>query len=217
MVPRFPTVKGYYAVDPNDPGGSAKATAALTPLPAANRPASLYARAAMDRGAPAPEDVLFKVRVLPASAITENVVAPGNDIDPNSKMKGPFRRFEIDFAVPPSELHLAILPDGRHTGQVDFTAFVENGEGNILNRAGKVINLNLTPETYKRFMEGAVDMHLEVSAPAKGNTYFRIGIHDIGSNRIGVVEIPVSDVLRAGSAHSPGRRWVCQIAMMFRR
>lgn len=187
--------QGYYAAAPSDLHTPAGTGAAAATTPAA-RAAATYARAAMSLGAPAPEDVLFKVRVLPASTATEETVAPGNQIDPAMKVTGPFRRFAVDLAIPPSQLHLVSQPDGRHTGKIDAVAFVYDSDGRVLNRVGKVIDLNLEPETYKRFMEGAVNLHLDVSSPAAGQTYLRIGVHDISSNRLGVVEIPTAAISR---------------------
>ena len=92
----------------------------------------------MSRGAPAPEDVLFAARVLPVSSATEETVAPGNELDPTSKVKGPFRRFAIDLAASPTQFHLATELDGRHTGKVDFTTFVYDDGDHIVDRAGQV-------------------------------------------------------------------------------
>ena len=99
-----------------------------------------------------------------------------------------------------ASFHLTTTADGHHTGKLDFTVFVYDADGRTLNRMGRVIDLNLTADTYKRFMAGAVDMHLEVSAPAKGESYLRIAVQDVTSNRIGVVEVPVADVARLASA-----------------
>jgi hypothetical protein len=45
-------------------------------------------------------------------------------------------------------------------------------------------------------MKGTVSIHLEISVPVRGETYLRIGVHDLPTDRIGVVEIPVASVSR---------------------
>jgi len=186
--------RGYYADNPDQPTNTAPG--AKTVSASAMTRAASYSQAAMARGAPAPEDILFKARVLPATVTNEETLAPGNQLDRGGRLKSPFRRFAIDVAVPPSQFHLALQTDGRRTGKIDLTTFVYDSEGNVLNRVGRVIDLNLTPDTYARFMAGAVDMHLDVSAPVKGEAYFRIGVHDVSANHLGVVEVPMSAVIQ---------------------
>jgi hypothetical protein len=86
--------------------------------------------------------------------------------------------------------------DGRHKGAIEFTTYVFDDEGNVLNVADKMVPLDLTPETYKRFMSTPVRLHLLVSAPAKQESYMRILVRDVPNNRYGVVEIPTAEVRR---------------------
>jgi hypothetical protein len=39
-----------------------------------------------------------------------------------------------------------------------------------------------------------VPFHQEISVPAKGDYYLRIGVHDLRGNRVGAVEVPVEAV-----------------------
>jgi hypothetical protein len=39
---------------------------------------------------------------------------------------------------------------------------------------------------------GGITFHQEISAPAKGDTSLRTGVHDLTSNHIGSAEIPLS-------------------------
>jgi len=156
---------------------------------------AMYARAAMAHGAPAPEDILFKVRVLPASTTTEDTLAPGNQPDPIKPIKAPFRRMLVDYAAPGSEFKLPLGADGRRKGAIEFSVLVYDNDGRLLNATGKTVQLNLTPETYAHLQHG-IGGHLEISVPAKSESFLRIGIRDPERNRIGVVEIPVSAVAR---------------------
>ena len=183
---------GYYADDSTQPRTTAISETAAT----AAHSAETYAAAAMTRGTPTPEDILFKVRVLPDSKTDEDTVAPGNLLNPNERIKGPFRRFDVDFAALPGDFQLTQQTDGMHTGSIEFMAYVYDPNGKLLNAIGNTIQLSLTPETYKRFTQQPVAFHLQISAPVRKESYLRIAIHDVPSNRFGVVEIPVSSVSR---------------------
>ncbi len=191
---------GYYADEkhsdkhPETTLNSSEVAQATDAVGVAQHAAAAYARAAMARGAPTPEDILFKVRVLPASTDSEAQVAPGNQLNPNSKIPGPYRRFDVDYVSLPRELNLQLQPDGRRTDQVEFLVYVYDIDGRLLNAAGKTIAINLPPEAYKQFLQGALQFHLEVSAPTRQESYLRIGIHDINSNHFGVVEVPAAAV-----------------------
>ena len=84
--------------------------------------------------------------------------------------------------------------DGRHTGAIEFSTFVYDVDGNLLNLSDKQLSLSLNPETYKRFMASPVRFQLMVSAPVKQESFLRLIIHDIPSNHYGVVEIPTAEV-----------------------
>lgn len=191
---------GYYADDPDQPrkhATLATTSAAPTAADTANRAAEAYSRAAMSRGAPEPSDILFKVRVLPVSASTQDTIAPDNVPNPTGLLKPPYRQLAIDFAALCSDFTLTAQPNGRHSGAIDVNALVYNPDGTLLNATGRTLQLNLTPDMYKRFLAAqGIGFHLEVSAPARQESFLRLVIHDIPTNRYGVVEIPLSQVSR---------------------
>jgi len=181
--------QGYYA-DVPQPVNSAGATAS------ADSGANQYARLAISHGAPAPSDIIFKVSVLPASTAPQESVAQGNRLDPASKLKGPFQTYVVEYAALPGNFALSSESDGRHRGKIEFSAFLFDTAGHLLNSAGSDVDLNLTPETYNAFLQDAVRFHLEISAPVHGESFLRLAIHDVPSNRFGVVEIPISSIPR---------------------
>ena len=195
--------QGYFADDPDHPRTKEDAQAITQTASVQNHTAESYAQAAMARGAPTPQDILFKVRVLPSTTTTEDALAPGNvpDPDPKSKFKGPYRRFDVDFAALAAAVTLVPQSDGSHTGAVEFTVLLYDPDGKLLNATGKSVNLNLNPEDYKQYIQAAkagtgIGAHLEISAPVKQETYLRIAIHDVPANHFVVVELPVSSVSR---------------------
>ena len=208
--------QGYYAQGPAAPRPEAKPNAKhdakhegkkitqpAEPSPAAPNTASAYEAAAMSRGAPEPENLLFKVRVLPASNNTETSVAPANTLDPIVSPKGPFQRYDIDYVALPRELTLTLQPDGNHTGDVEFLAYVFDLYGRLLNATGKTFLITLTPANYDRFLHSAMACHLEISVPISKETFLRIGMRDVPSDKFGVVEVPIADVSHLSPATYP--------------
>jgi VWFA-related protein len=185
---------GYYAIPPRplekiDPEAVAPGTIARK-----SGSELAYDHAAMTRGAPTPEDIIFKVRVLPFATAPEAKLAPDNTLDPDSPAKGPFHRFAVDYALQPSEITLVPEPNGTHAGQVKFTVYVYDPNGKLLVAAHRGFNLTLKPDLYAKFIKAVLQCHMEVSVPDKTEAYLRIAVQDMPSDKFGVVEVPAAAV-----------------------
>ena len=197
--PKLTYRPGYYATPPKQPKKvDAAALDSDSANPAAPDPArtSSYDRAALTRGAPTPQEVLFKVRVLPASSALEANLAPLNNLSPTSPAKGPFRRYDVDYALQPAEITFITEPNGVRSSQIKFTVFVYDREGQLLVAAHRNFNLNLKPDLYDRFIKANVQCHMEVSVPGRTETYLRIAVQDVPADRFGVVELPTASISR---------------------
>jgi VWFA-related protein len=185
--------RGYYTTDasqhpkPNQQQDSSAAT------PEEGR-AAAYKQAAMSRGAPTPEDIVFKVRVLPTAANTETSPAPENQLALSVPSTGPFRRYDLDYISLPGELTFTQQPDGHRTAKVEFLAYVFDTEGRLLDETGKDFSIEATPTNFARLLHSVLRCHLELSVPDRAETFLRIGIRDVTSNKFGVIEIPASSV-----------------------
>jgi VWFA-related protein len=167
------------------------------------KPTDAYLSAALVRGTPTPADILFKVRVLPASTAAEDKVAPSNTQNPSYKVPGPWQRYSIDFIALGDQFSLTQQPDGKHGGKVEFFAYAYDLDGRLLNTAGRAIGLNLVSADYERFQTSPVSLHLELSVPLRQESFLRICIRDVTNNRIGVVELPASSVSQLPPAPTP--------------
>jgi VWFA-related protein len=185
---------GYFATAPKPPArlSPAELSAGIDTVDPHHR--KIYDRAALERGAPTPQDVLFKVRVLPASHQAEEKLAPGNTLDPAAPAQGPYRRYDVDFALEPTELTLVQDANGVHSGQVKFTVYVYDAEGHLLVAAHRGFNLNLKPDFYAKFIKADLQCHMEVSVPEKAQAYLRIAVEDIPADRFGAVEMATASV-----------------------
>jgi VWFA-related protein len=190
--------RGYYADDPQAPLSAPKNTGPATkvaPRPIlADHAAEAYSRAAVTRGAPTPSDILFKVRVLPLSGKDEDTLAAENRSDPNGKMKPPFRTFVVDYVALPVEFSIEPQSDGRYKGALQFSVFVYSADGDLWNICDRTMDVNMLPETYQRFRSEPVRFQMLVSAPAKQESFLRLIVRDVPTNRYGAVEIPAAEV-----------------------
>jgi hypothetical protein len=159
----------------------------------------------MSRGAPTPQDLLFKARVLPASNTLETTAAPNNQLDPGVSPKGPFRRYDIDYVALPGELTFIQQPDGNRSAKVEFLSYVFDADGRLLNATGRTVSFEATPANFEKLQHSAMQCHLEISVPDRVETFLRIGVHDAPSNKFGVIELPTSDVSQLPPAvyHAP--------------
>ncbi len=185
---------GYFANEPSKPKNPAAPTVPASVPDQASHALGAYARTILSRGAPEPTDILFTARVLPSSMAAVETVAPGNHLNLNATVKGPFRNYGVDLAVFPKSFTLTPQTGGSRTGSIEFTVFVYTADGSLLNRDGRTVNLTIPPSKYPAFMQHALGMHLEISAPTRTESYLRIIIHDIPGDLFGVIEVPVSSV-----------------------
>ncbi len=177
--------RGYYAADPE---GIAKAS--NTEPPATSQSPTPLVDRVMMRGAPTPTQILFTVRVLPASQSTEEKLAPGNSLTTDGeKLKGEFRRYSIDLVADQRSLVFAQTPDGMHHGAFEFLTAVYDQTGTLINRTGNTVHADLSTANFAHFLQTPLSFNQDISVPVKGEYFLRIAIHDLGSDRAGAVEV----------------------------
>lgn len=181
--------RGYYAIAPGDNPQKHDVAATL----AANAPfTSDPMQAAMLHGGPDPTEIIFKARVLPLTGQTEAQLAPGNVLNPHLKTKGPYLRYAIDLAADPRVLLTSSA--GSYQGAIQFITYVYDRDGNIINLIDNSTRANLPFAAYTQSLHSGLHWRQEISVPAKGNYFLRIGIHDLQGNRVGAVEVPIAAV-----------------------
>ena len=192
--------RGYYADDPNAPPqkfdtAGAKAAATAKPLDAM--------QAAMLRGGPEPTQIIFKVRVLPASGPEEETVAANNIVNPAAKAVGPYRRYDLDYAASPREVAFTKTPEGTYKADVEFLTYLYDQDGKPYTVVKNQAHANLSPTEYATLMRSGIPWHQEISVPVKGTFYLRIGVHDLTSDRVAAVEVPVATVKNLPPSPTP--------------
>lgn len=185
--------KGYYADDPDKLKSSAvKPDAAIASATAPTATDTL--RLAMTRGAPTPTEILLKVGVVPMTpaAQTEYAPAAGNKV--TEKAHGPYRRYSVNYAINPSDLIFLRMADSKIHTDFDLVIFVFNADGELINSFGNSVHIAGSLEEIKKTIAQGILCHEEVSAPAKGEYFLRIAVHDLHRDHYGAVEVATADV-----------------------
>jgi hypothetical protein len=178
--------EGYYAVDPATDAGGKKVVPDATPL-----------QTALLRGAPEPTEIIFKVNVVPAAA-TEVDLPANNKADPK-EMKPPYRRYEVWYAAGIRNVQFTPDAEGKRHGSLEMTVLVYNADGEIVNSTASVLRPALTAAQYASMLQTGVITSQQIAVPAKGDFFLRIAVHDLGSDKVGAVEVPTSAIRAEGA------------------
>ena len=144
-------------------------------------------RVAMVRGLPVATQIVFKVRFAPAVPQPPAGPIAGD----NGKLKSPFKRYSLDYAVELRDFQLTQMPDGIHHGAVIVSAIAYDKDGDELNSFGRSIPINLDNAGYDMYLKNGLRIHEELDVPA-GEVYLRTGLYDPASGNIGTLEIPLN-------------------------
>jgi hypothetical protein len=147
---------------------------------------------AMIHGAPNATQIVFRVKIDEALAM-DNALPKGDQAN-EKKMKPPYRHYTVWYAADMRGVAFAQTPDGMYHGEVEYEAKVCDVGGEVIDRIADVVHANLSVEKYMGLLKQGLYVKQEIDAPAKGEYYLRIGMHDPASDRVGAVEIPLGAV-----------------------
>lgn len=175
--------RGYFAVEDALPGSSLAVRGQEVQKLAAQNPGAVDPLLPfMDLGMPQSEQILYKIRVVPAAA------GPNEPADKKDK-----NHYAVDFAIDLTDLHLKLDTDGLHKGTLNVSLVVYDRYGNIISREDHLVSLNIKPDVYAIFQSTGVQLHAQLAVP-NGNYWLRTGIFDQNSRKVGTMEIPLSAV-----------------------
>jgi VWFA-related protein len=181
--------RGYFADDPIAHGNHDQPQNAK---PDPNQYSAL--RAAMQHGGPDPTELIFVARVQPASTDAETALVPGNQAA--KKTSGPYRRYAVLFAASPKDVTWTTAPDGAHTCSLEFMTMVYDSDGTLINAQFNGIHAAISDAKFASFQGGPMKYTQQISVPAKGEYYLRLGIRDGAADHVGTVELPVAAVAK---------------------
>ncbi len=162
--------RGYFADQPGYESTSAQgADDPLVPL--------------IGLGMPDFDQILFKVQVVP-----KNPQPPANAkrAGINTKLKAPFTRYDVNFAVALPDIEMGSEANGGRSGNIEImlVAFAPNGD--VLNVVKKRSNLKMDSKMYEATQQVGMQVHEEIDVPTS-EVYLRIGIYDLNSGKCGTV------------------------------
>lgn len=180
---------GYFADDPDAPAHNKQAQNAKPD------PSQYNAlRAAMMHGGPDPTELIFAASVRPTSTDTETALAAGNQA--TKKISGPYRRYGVVFIVNPKQVNWKVTPDGAHHCVLEFRTFVYDDNGTLINGQFNGIGATIPDARFASVQNGNIKYVQQISVPAKGEYYLRLGMRDDTTDHVGAVEMPVAAVAK---------------------
>ncbi|WP_156993510.1 VWA domain-containing protein [Terriglobus sp. TAA 43] len=153
-------------------------------------------------GAPEPTEIFLKSAVFPASAGNpeEAEAAPHNLLAAN--VAGPFQRYTIDTIVNPTDLAFEHGDDDNVRASFDVAVLVYSAEGVLMNHLINQLHASATQQELQKDMQQGIQFHEEISVPAKGDYFLRIVVHDVATDKMGAIEVPIDSVRTLTPLHA---------------
>jgi VWFA-related protein len=187
--------RGYYATDPNAPLAQKDEKTEAKTDSAGVAPYSAM-QTAMVHGGPEPTQILFEVIVRPSIATEEPAAYPHNQ--PSAAAKGPYRRYNVHLKAHLDDIHCNPTPQGPLYCAVEFVTCVYDADGVLINTQVNDIKEMVKPDffasVHRTGNKPEFQYKQEISVPMKGEYYLRVGVHDLLTDHIGAVELPVAAV-----------------------
>ena len=173
--------------DPNGPGAAAK-----TPL-----------QQAMVFGAVAPFKIFFQVHITPARVkekIGREQQRPKDNFLQPQWLHHPFRNYQIRYSVDPHTLRFVQPNVGSYFDTLEFVTVIYNAQGQVVNSIDTTAEVSLTPDQYVQVIRNGLSLDQPIAVPIHGDFYFRMGVSEVNSGRVGAVEAPEKAILLHPSA-----------------
>jgi VWFA-related protein len=139
------------------------------------------------RGMPAATQVLYAVRVQPASP---QPASSAKRAGSNAKLTGPTTRYVADFLIDWKKVQLRPGPMGSQAGKIHVELLAYDRDGKALNWTGGTMVLNLTAATYAEIQKTGILAHAELDLP-QTDVYLATGVYDLEAGKAGTLEVPI--------------------------
>ncbi|HLW52374.1 MAG TPA: VWA domain-containing protein [Candidatus Angelobacter sp.] len=168
--------RGYFADGP-----SAHSTNALLAL----------SSPALQPDAPAYSQILFRARILAdGEPGTEGLQSVGPAGDLAGKLKPPIRRCWIEYNVDLHQVSAEINAEGFYRSNIEFMVIAYNQNGKLVNASRRALKLGIPPSKYDEVLQSGYPVHDAIDLP-EGQVWLRLAVHDIATDRIGSLEVPL--------------------------
>ncbi len=119
---------------------------------------------------------------------------PAGDSD---HLRGPLRRYTVDFVIAARGLQLDPASGGGRSGIIEAAMVVYDRDGKPVNWMVKQVNLDMDAARYAEVQENGVNFRLEIDVPKDGVS-LRSGVYDRESKLAGTLEVPLSSIVTSG-------------------
>jgi hypothetical protein len=148
----------------------------------------------MVHGSPQPTQIILVTDVRPSVPGTEPAAASGNQ--PARGVSGPFRRYTVTFMTTPGEMNCAASHDGLHHCAMEFLTFVFDANGTRVNLQTSALSFDVPADRFAWLQTQSFSYSQQISVPVKGEYFLRLGMQNLTDGRVGVVELPVSEIAK---------------------
>ena len=162
--------------------------------------------ASMALGAVPPTELVFIASVTPENQVEKldkkSPLPQGNFLRAPYQGK-PFRTYTIVVKADAHRFKLTKTADGIRHGTVEFVAVVYDPTGVTVNSLLSTASLDMQEATYRAMLQKGAVVTEKIAVPVKGNYFLRLGVHDVGGDQVGALEIPVDQVQMGVAASGP--------------
>jgi len=184
--------KGYYADEPSKHVMQAGLTLGVTPpvVQGGNM------KAAMSRGLPVSQGLLFDVGVEP-STLAAKAGDPPILGTLDAKLKGKrLTRYGFTYVVPAEQIKFVEAKKSSgvvtHTGKIEYDIAVYDSNDKLLTGLSQTVTMPLSDSSYQQMLKihGPVRFFQQIDLP-QGQLFVRVGVLDPATNKVGTLELPL--------------------------
>ena len=77
---------------------------------------------------------------------------------------------------------------------MEFLTVVFDANGARVNMQTNALSLDVPPDRFAWLQTQSFNYRQQISVPAKGEYFLRMGMRDVTNDRVGAVEMPVADI-----------------------
>jgi VWFA-related protein len=169
---------GYYTGNPD------------TTLLGLKVPRATAMQAAMLHGAIEPAQILFDAKIDASDGTDEQAAG---EIQ-TAIQYPPLRHYTVSYTAQAGNFAFERGKDGLYYGRIEFVVLVYKPDGTLLTTYTKYALPTFTKAEYEAMQKYGAAAHQQIDLPPKGDYFLRIGVHDLGSDRVGALELSTASI-----------------------
>ena len=149
---------------------------------------------AMGFGLPTPDRLRFTVAVTPSlktRGIKRAAPLPKDDFMLSVFREMPFRVYQLHSVIDPKQLHFEPTDTGTYNAEVRIVALCYRDDGVEANSIATTRHIEVTKDELATMMATGLTFDQNLAIPSSGNFFLRIGLEELSTQAIGVIEVPL--------------------------